>query len=248
MENNQNILVFTEDGSNTLYSNKYNQHFHNTKDGAINEALHKHIIPAFTHHKDKKELNILDICFGIGYNTFSTIYYILKNNLDIKINIFSPELDESLVYSLKDFPFPQEFEEIKHIINNISKYQKYEDDNLKIELVFQDARKYINSFETNYFDIVFQDAFSSEVNYELWTKEYFEDIYKICKEDCILTTYAIATPIRLSMYEAGFRIYQDKALNKKITLGFKKEQNSLGKIVDMEWKKVVNKELKALYD
>ncbi|MFW2582201.1 hypothetical protein ACN5OZ_11490, partial [Aliarcobacter butzleri] len=76
MENNQNILVTTLDGSNTLFSTKYNQHFHNTEDGAINEALSKHIIPTFFYHQNKKELNILDICFGIGYNTFSTIYYI----------------------------------------------------------------------------------------------------------------------------------------------------------------------------
>ena len=60
-------LVTTNDGSHTLFSLKYNQHFHNTEDGAINEALSKHIIPTFFYHQNKKELNILDICFGIGF-------------------------------------------------------------------------------------------------------------------------------------------------------------------------------------
>lgn len=248
MENSQNILVSTEDGSNTLYSKKYNQHFHNTKDGAINEALHKHIFPAFLYHQNKKELNILDICFGLGYNSFATIFYILENNLDIKINIYSPELDFDLIKSLQNFSYPKEFEKFRNIINELSLNQKYEDEKIKIELFIGDAREVLKTFPNNFFDIVYQDAFSSEVNYELWTKEYFEDIYKISKEDCIITTYAIATPIRLSMYEAGFKIYQDRALNKKISLGFKKEQNSMGKVVNMEWKQVVNKELKALYD
>ena len=81
-------MVTTKDGSNTLFSQRYNQHYHNPDDGAINEALTKHIIPTFTFHKDKKELTILDICFGIGYNTFSTIYYVLQNNLDIKLNFY----------------------------------------------------------------------------------------------------------------------------------------------------------------
>ena len=94
-------LVTTNDGSHTLFSLKYNQHFHNTEDGGFSEALHKHIIPAFSHSYNKKELNILDICFGLGYNTFATIYYILKNNLDIKLNIYSPELDFDLIKSLK---------------------------------------------------------------------------------------------------------------------------------------------------
>ena len=83
MQDNINSIVATKDGSNTLFSKLYNQHYHNPDDGAINEALSKHIIPAFTFHKDKRELNILDICFGIGYNTFSTIYYCLQNNLDV---------------------------------------------------------------------------------------------------------------------------------------------------------------------
>ncbi|GGT76308.1 tRNA (5-methylaminomethyl-2-thiouridine)(34)-methyltransferase MnmD [Aliarcobacter butzleri] len=248
MENNQNILVTTLDGSNTLFSTKYNQHFHNTEDGAINEALSKHIIPTFFYHQNKKELNILDICFGIGYNTFSTIYYILKNNLDIKINIFSPELDEDLIKSLKDFPFPKEFENIKHIIKAISTSNKYEDEKIKIEVFIGDARAYIKNFEKNFFDIVFQDAFSSDVNKELWTKEYFEDIYKICKEDSILSTYAIATPIRLSLYEAKFYIYETKSTKRKITLATKSLKNSIGKYIDMELKKQRNQDAKALYD
>jgi tRNA U34 5-methylaminomethyl-2-thiouridine-forming methyltransferase MnmC len=248
LENNQNILVTTLDGSNTLFSTKYNQHFHNTEDGAINEALSKHIIPTFFYHQNKKELNILDICFGIGYNTFSTIYYILKNNLDIKINIFSPELDEDLIKSLKDFPFPKEFENIKHIIKAISTTNKYEDEKIKIEVFIGDARAYIKSLKTNSFDIIYQDAFSSDVNFELWTKEYFDDIYKLCKNDCIMSSYAIATPIRLSMYEAGFFIYENRPVKRKITLAFRQKQDLIEKYIDMELKKQRNKEAVALHD
>ena len=71
-------LILTEDGSYTLYSKKYEQHFHSVKAGAVNESLSKHVIPAlnFSKNDNSKELNILDICFGIGYNTFSTIDYI----------------------------------------------------------------------------------------------------------------------------------------------------------------------------
>ena len=73
------------DGSNTLYSNKYKQNFHDIKTGAIQEALSKHVIPAFDFHKNKKHLRILDICFGLGYNTFCTILYILEQKLNISV-------------------------------------------------------------------------------------------------------------------------------------------------------------------
>ncbi len=93
-------MTKTSDGTYTLYSKEFEQYYHSIKEGALNETLHKHVIPAINHHKDKKELNILDICFGIGYNTLATIYYIIKNNLDIKLNIYSPEFNIQLIKSL----------------------------------------------------------------------------------------------------------------------------------------------------
>lgn len=241
-------FIKTADGSNTMFSQKYNQHFHNPDDGAINEALTKHIIPTFEYQKDKEELNILDICFGLGYNSFSTVYFLKKNRLNKKINIYSPELDGELIKSLLDFEYPKEFDDIKHIINCVANTNKYEDDYLKIEVNVGDARHYIKSFEDNFFDIIYQDAFSSDVNMELWTKEYFDDIYRISNSDSIMSTYAIATPIRLSMYEAGFFIYEHRPVKRKITLSFKQKQESIGKFIDMELKKERNKDARAIYD
>jgi tRNA U34 5-methylaminomethyl-2-thiouridine-forming methyltransferase MnmC len=248
LQDNINSIVTTKDGSNTLFSKLYNQHYHNPDDGAIDESLSKHIIPAFTFQANKKKLNILDICFGIGYNTFSTIYYILKNNLDIKLNIYSPELDGNLVKSLDTFAFPKEFEDIKHIIKTVAQNGFYSDKKIKIEVNIGDAREYIKTLEQNSFDIVYQDAFSSDVNFELWTKEYFDDIYKLCKDDCIMSSYAIATPIRLSQNEAGFYIYEHRPVKRKITLAFKEKQEIIGRFVDMELKRERNKEAIALYD
>ena len=239
-------FIQTEDGSNTLFSNKYQQHFHDIKTGAINESLSKHIIPAFEYFEDKKCLRILDICFGIGYNTLSTIYYIKKKSLDIKLQIFSPELDLNLIKSLEKFEYPKEFDNIKHIIKALSTQFKYKDEDIEINLFIGDAREYIKSLDN--IDIVYQDAFSSEVNKELWSVEYFKDIYKICNEESIMTTYAVSTNIRLSMFEAGFEIYEIRPIKKKQTLAFKSKQNIDAKYIDMQLKKTRNKEAKAIYD
>ena len=137
---------------------------------------------------------------------------------------------------------------IKDIINSIAKTSKYEDEKIKIEVFIGDARKYIKSLKPNSFDIVFQDAFSSDVNFELWTKEYFEDIYKIANNNFIMSSYSIATPIRLSMYEANFLIYEHRPVKRKITLSTKKTQEIIGKFIDMELKKQRNENAIALYD
>ena len=240
-------MVTTKDGSNTLFSSKYNQTFHDEKTGAYQESLIKHIEPAFSYFKEKKHLRILDICFGIGYNTFATIDYLLRNDLDMTLEIFSPEFDEKLVRSLDQFAFPDEFEHIKPIIDSIANNLEYQDKKIKIEVSIGDAREYIKGL--NYIDVIYQDAFSSEVNHELWTVEYFKDIKALCAKDAIMTSYSISTPVRLSMYEAGFEIYEIKPMpNRRQTLALTQNREFGAKYIDMELKKTRNKEAKALYD
>ncbi len=243
-------LILTNDGSYTLYSKQFNQHYHSVKEGAINEALEKHIIPAISYHQNRSELNILDICFGLGYNTLATLYYIKINNLNIKLNIYSPEFDTKLLNSLKDFIYPKEFKYLDEIIKILSNKFYYEDENLKIEIFNGDARKYIKTL--NNIDIVYQDAFSSEVNYLLWTKEYFADIKKCLAKDAIITTYSIATPIRLSIWENDLTIYEYKPQNSnRITIALNKKDiynNENYKYIDMILKQQRNKEAKALSD
>lgn len=241
-----NQAVPTVDGSNTLFSVQYKQNFHDEKTGALKEALTKHVIPALDFHKNESHVKILDICFGLGYNTLATLYYVKKNKLDIKLTIYSPELDESLIDSLGMFEYPKEFEELHYIIEAICKTHCYHDERLSIEVAIQDARDYIKGLDN--INIVYQDAFSSEVNKELWSVEYFEDIWAICSENAILTTYSVSTPVRLSMYKAGFEIYEIKPVKKKQTLAFKSLQDIKAKYIDMELKQINNKDAEAIYD
>ncbi|RXJ57923.1 tRNA (5-methylaminomethyl-2-thiouridine)(34)-methyltransferase MnmD [Candidatus Marinarcus aquaticus] len=239
-------MVTTIDGSNTLFSKEYNQHYHNVNDGAINEALSKHVIPALKFHKGKSHLRILDICFGLGYNTFSTLYYILEHNLSHSVEIFTPELDPNLIESLKKFTYPKEFVILQPIIKELLTNKTYKSDRFCIHLYIGNARDYVKTLKN--IDIVYQDAFSSEVNQELWTVQYFTDIFNACSQNCILTTYSVATPVRLSLYKAGFFIYEYIPTKRKITLAFKASSSSMGEYIDMELKQQRNKKAKALLD
>jgi tRNA U34 5-methylaminomethyl-2-thiouridine-forming methyltransferase MnmC len=200
-------MVLSEDGSYTAYSKEYGEHYHSTKDGALYESLVKHVEPAFKIKQNQDEINVLDICFGLGFNTLATIYYHKKNALTSKLNIFSPELDASLVRSLLNFNYPKEFDDFLHIIENLVNNGVYDEENLHVEIFLGDAREYLKKFPKEKFDIVYQDAFSPSANPALWTRDYFGDIKNIIKEDGILTTYSIALPTRLALYENGFKIY-----------------------------------------
>ncbi len=199
-------MVQSEDGSFTAYSKEFDEHYHSTKDGALAESLQKHVIPAFELTKDKEELSILDICFGLGFNTLATLYYMKLHGIKKKVSIFSPEFDKELVHSLKHFQYPDIFDDFKKIIEAVSTTGEYKDESLHVSLYLGDAREYLLTCK-EHFDIVYQDAFSPASNPILWTKEYFKDVRKLIKDDGILTTYSISLQTRLALYENGFHIY-----------------------------------------
>ncbi|MEA3522379.1 MAG: MnmC family methyltransferase [Campylobacterota bacterium] len=238
--------VKSEDGSFTAFSSKYNEHYHSTRDGALNESLYKHVIPALLHVSDKKEIAILDICFGLGFNTLATLYYLKENNVQKKVTIISPELDGELIASLEEFQYPEVFTPFLHIIQAISGKHEYKDENFHLKVVVGDARQYLLTCK-ECFDIVYQDAFSPSVNPMLWTKEYFKDISKVIKDDGILTTYSMALKTRLALYENGFNIYlnsgegyRNATVASKSVLDFP--------LVDMQHKIACNPDISALSD
>ncbi len=237
--------VESEDGSYTAYSVEFEEHYHSTKDGALHESLSKHVNPALDHTQDRDEITILDICFGLGFNTLATLYALEGTNK--KINIYSPEFDEELITSLKDFTYPKEFEPYKDIITSISKEGKYESDNLNITVFLGDARKYVRETDVK-FDIVYQDAFSPKSNPLLWTSEYFADIASLIKDDGILTTYSISLPTRIALYENGFKVYiQEGEGFRASTLASKSMLHRYEK-VDVEHKMGCNPKVESLKD
>lgn len=198
--------VMTGDGSQTLYSAEFDETYHSDRDGALYETLQKHVLSAFRLKGEQEKLMILDICFGLGYNTLATLYYIQKKKLATKIHIISPEIDRGLVESLASFVYPREFAALLPIIEALSRDLFYEDAQFRIEILIGDARQLLPQIKEK-FDIVYQDAFSPAHNPMLWTREYFAQIRSMIKEDGVLTTYSIAADVRMGLHENGFNLF-----------------------------------------
>jgi len=222
-------LLSCEDGSYTLYSKEFDEAYHSTKDGALYESLHKHVMPALFYKSKYKTITILDICFGLGYNTLATLYYSKKQQLTSKIHI------------------PSEFDDLKEIIEVLSEKLYYEDEQFKIEILVGDARESIPHIQEK-IDIIYQDAFSPTHNPLLWTYEWFKDLYKISKKDALLTTYSTAASIRLGLYEQGFLIYIHRAEKMRFsTIASLTPLDEL-EFVDMELKKLRNPTARSMKD
>lgn len=242
-----NRWVRSDDGSYTAYSSEYDEHYHSTKDGALNESLKKHIFPAFALHAAKDHLRIIDICFGLGFNTLLSLYYRDAYCPEKSLEIYSPELDGDLVASLVDFPYPEIFDPYRNVIEDIATLGGYEDERTKITVEITDARGAMRDLE-GLWDVCYQDAFSPQTNPVLWTREYFADIARLMGEEGMVTTYSTAFSTRLALYENGFNVYLNRGEGyRNATVASRRELVEYEK-VDMKHKIRCNPGIHSLSD
>ncbi len=85
---------FTNDGSVGLFSPDADDIYHSTY-GALSEAYEKFILPADlkNYFQKNSEVKILDICFGIGYNTKSFLNFIYNDTIGVDNIKHIDELD-----------------------------------------------------------------------------------------------------------------------------------------------------------
>jgi len=70
---------FTEDGSIGLYSYADKDVYH-SKFGALTEAWEKFVIPSEYTLMNRNNIKVLDVCYGIGYNTKALMSFIINEN------------------------------------------------------------------------------------------------------------------------------------------------------------------------
>lgn len=205
----------TKDGSFSLYSEKYNDFYHSTKDGAILETLYKHIIPTF-YLNNKKHLKILDICFGLGYNALFSLAFAKKLNKSIEI--YSVELH--LLENLRHFCYPvflKNYLPLDEILESIFSVGFWQSENLFISLHKGDAKLYLESLLKQFlsFDIIYQDAFSPSKNVELWSEAHFQNLFLLLNQNGVISTYSSNKKVRETCQNIGFEVYNMQCGNLK---------------------------------
>jgi tRNA U34 5-methylaminomethyl-2-thiouridine-forming methyltransferase MnmC len=191
--------VETGDGSITFFSEKFNQIYH-SKSGAEEEARKKFVEPCDVRGRSKKgKLRILDICFGIGYNTAAALDAV---DSDCVVEIVGLEDDRGIIQKMDEVtPNFSSYKFLKGLTND----DEIKKEKTTVKILIGDARQKIKELEGEY-DVIFLDPFSPKACPELWTPEFFKDIRKVIAEDGVLATYSCARMVRDNMKEAGFTV------------------------------------------
>ncbi len=198
-------LLATSDNSPTLFNEKFQEAYHSTT-GAITEALEKFVKPSLNFLR-KKELRVLDFCFGLGYNTAA----LLQSVEGTKVSVVGLENDAEIFERLQQLnPDLKYYKYIKELKNNY--YVKK--DFFEIKIILGDARETVKKLNGQ-FDFVFFDPFSTKKCPELWTAEVFKDVFKIMNTKSILTTYTCSRFVRENMKSAGFKVMDGPCVGRK---------------------------------
>ncbi len=183
--------VITKDGSVTFFNKKYDEWYH-SKTGAVEEAFEKYAKPC----KLKNGMKILDICFGIGYNSAAALDTVNE------LRIVALENDSKIIKKI--LKLDSKFDSYC-VIKDVALNGQYDKDGVRVDLVMGDARKSVKELKEK-FDVVFLDPFSPKKCPELWTFEFFSDIRKVMKKGGVLATYSCARSVRENLVKAGFRV------------------------------------------
>ncbi len=211
-----NYFVLTDDGSYSINSKEINHKIEtlHTSTGAISEAFEKFIKPMkFDYTKD---ITILDICAGLGYNTSAAIDDFLKHSEDSNLKIDMVEISAATLACGLLVPSPIKAHDItrKAIENELIKqdYATLEletaeiPSNIDINVYIEDARKTVQRLDDKSYDAIFLDPFSQNMAPELFSLEFFKQFRRIIKDTGIVATYTSAAPVRAGFIEADFYI------------------------------------------
>ena len=211
----KDYFVLTDDGSYSINSKEINHKVEtlHTSTGAISESFEKFIKPMkFDYSKD---IAILDICAGLGYNTSAAISDVIKNS-DKNLTIDMVEISKATLACGLLVPSPiKEHDMTKKAIENELIAQDYAElsletteipENININVFIEDARQTVQNLDDNSYDAIFLDPFSQNMAPELFSVEFFKEFRRVIKDDGIVATYTSSAPVREGFIEAGFYI------------------------------------------
>lgn len=211
------IAQQTADGSFTFFSSEFNQTFHSLG-GAKQEAERKFVEPTQLIFKAKQSvIKILDICYGLGYNTAAALARIWAENPDCRIECIGLEIDIDVPRAASASQFLNQWQSpIPQLLAQLAENCYVQTDKFQGQLLIGDARKTIQEIYQHFqADAIFLDPFSPTVCPQLWTVEFLSLVAKCLKPDGYLATYSCSAAVRAALIAAGLNIGSTTPVGRK---------------------------------
>ncbi|PLZ11057.1 tRNA (5-methylaminomethyl-2-thiouridine)(34)-methyltransferase MnmD [Fischerella thermalis] len=200
----------TADGSFTFFSQEFGEAFHSHY-GARQESFLKFVEPTQLALKAKYKpiLRLLDVCYGLGYNTAAALQTIWSVNPNCYVEVIGLEINTAVPQSAIAHRLFENWDyEYTNILSQLAYEQKVRTNRLQATLLIGDARTTVQEVYGLGFqaDAIFLDPFSPPQCPQLWTVEFIQQLTLCLQNDGILATYSCAAAVRTALLTAGLQI------------------------------------------
>ncbi|MDX2229944.1 MAG: MnmC family methyltransferase [Leptolyngbyaceae cyanobacterium bins.349] len=199
----------TEDGSLTFFSAEFGEAFH-SRHGARAEAFQKFAQATdLTAQAKQGTVCLLDVCYGLGYNTAAALEVIWAANPVCQIEWVGLELDATVPLAAIAPAFLQGWSlPVQATLQAIAETHSHQTSTLQATLRIGDARQTIQSLAASGFqaDAIFFDPFSPRRCPQLWTVEFIGWVARCLAPTGILATYSRSASVRSALLAAGLQI------------------------------------------
>lgn len=238
-------IVVTEDGSITCLDQTTGELYHN-RAGAYTEALQNYVLPSGLESlfSAQNDVRLLDVCFGLGYNSFVLIQQALsllekqtKGKEKFSLELIGLDQDRQIFELIPTVLESGNFADLpsvwkKSIIESLDNLRHSSDRQIcqlscpaaggelavKLELRLADVRGELPrlvSQKRQSFDLVFHDGFSPRRVPELWTIDLFRHYVELLRPTGKILTYSSAVAVRGALRALGLIVKRTAAVGGK---------------------------------
>ncbi|NJL53634.1 MAG: hypothetical protein HC930_18370 [Hydrococcus sp. SU_1_0] len=199
----------TADGSYTFFSEEFQETFHSSF-GAKQEAEVRYIEPCqLPELATKQSIQILDVCYGLGYNSAAALEAIWSVNPSCQVELIALEIAADVPqqaiqhHLLRQWQLP-----VANVLAELANKSKVSQDLLSAQLLLGDARQTITSLVKQNWqaDAIFLDPFSPPKCPQLWTVEFIDLLTQCLAPQGRLATYSASAAVRTAFLTAGLNI------------------------------------------
>jgi len=197
-------IVQTADGSNTLFSEEHNAHYHSLN-GAVQESEHIFIKNGYNYFS-LDEISILEIGFGTGLNAALTASMAVEQKCNtcytgidlypLDMNILSKINYDAVLSTPKSEAWKKITTTkwgVEERVNEFFLLNKVHCDLIEMSL-------------QNKYDIIYFDAFAPDDQPEMWTIDVFEKLYHANNNGGVLVTYCSKGIVKQTLRSVGYKV------------------------------------------
>jgi len=198
----------TPDGSATVYSSRYGQHYH-SRHGAQTQARVVYLEGSKTHQNPAP--HVLEVGFGVGLNFLTTLQNALERNVPLHYIALEFDPVPAEVLEAAQAKNPAALNGIWHdVLTRWGESFSYKRDHIQLEVLCEDVTE--TDLPLEWATAVYLDGFSPEVNPEIWTLETARKLARAMRPGGWLATYSAAGTVRRALEGAELEVHKRQGM------------------------------------